>query len=100
MSVYSYLLAVEKDTQVFPLDRTLWERFCCWLLRSVFGARYWHEVAVAQSKGLANLKKSHAMDKQDQIRKYEKLLSYHLRVTGQIDGEIYQNLSEIEGVKL
>jgi len=46
---YTYLLQVETNTRFFPMDRTLWERFCFWFLRNVFGARYWHDVVLIQA---------------------------------------------------
>ena len=45
MILYRYLLDKRENTLIYgPESR--WEKFCVWVLFNVFGAKYWHEVAV------------------------------------------------------
>ena len=50
MSLYSYLLSIEKDQSCFSDEVTRWERLCIWVLRNVYAGRYWKDVAIQQSK--------------------------------------------------
>lgn len=68
---YDYLLKVDSVQRVFPEDWTIWDRFCIWFLRNIYGARYWHEVAMKQSTEMAPLRK--------ECLRYRKKLDYALR---------------------
>lgn len=44
--IYDYLLAVEDRRNPF---KTRFDKACVWLLRTVYGRRYWRELALKQA---------------------------------------------------
>lgn len=59
MGIYAYLVSKEKNLTPFPQDATRWDRFCVWLVKDVFGTRYWREVAYLQVAEMSAYKKAY-----------------------------------------
>lgn len=48
MSIYHYLLNKEINMHPYPQDASTWTKTCVWVLRNLYGARYWHDVCLKQ----------------------------------------------------
>ena len=75
-TLYDYLCKVEDSWPLFDDEVTTKHKVARWLLHNVFGAKYWREVVLIQSKKMNCLKKS----SQREIKHYEKKLEQVLRL--------------------
>ena len=55
--MYNYLLQVEKNLSPYPDEIPVWDKVCVWMLRNVFGVRYWRELAYKQAKEMREYRK-------------------------------------------
>ena len=51
MDLYNYLVSKEKTLYPYPPE-TWWDKACVWVLRNVYGARYWRESGIDTSREL------------------------------------------------
>lgn len=110
VSVYAYLLAVNEKPNIYPPDRSVWDRLCCWVLFNIYGARFWRETAMATSKALiarhkeemaALGKRRDTMQRLLIQEKYYNTLAYSINLEGpkekiEFVGNAYAHLSDAE----